>query len=191
MAWRRTRTRPLWRTLVDALVFAAALIIVALVLDRLGLTDIGSGGYTVVDGDSLRRGDTEIRLVGIDAPEYRQMCRDRSGQEYACGREALTALRALVRSGTVTCESHDVDRYGRALSSCRVNGENINREMVRSGWAVAYTPAGLDFSYMREEREAKAARRGVWQGPFERPSDYRARNRVTEGNLAGVAAADD
>jgi len=35
----------------------------------------------VIDGDSLRTGSEEIRLVGIDAPELRQTCRDGQGRE--------------------------------------------------------------------------------------------------------------
>lgn len=188
--WRRSRARPLWRTLVDAAVFAAALMIVVLLMDRFQLMDLGTGGYAVVDGDSLRKGETDIRLVGIDAPEARQRCRNAAGQDYPCGRNAADALRALVRSGTMDCESHDVDRYGRALSTCRVNGRNINAEMVRQGWAIAYTPRGLALNYRREELEARQARRGVWQGAFENPADYRQRTRVVQGTT-GTPPEDD
>src|SRR5262245_38453217 len=30
----------------------------------------------VIDGDSLKTGDEQIRLIGIDAPELHQTCRD-------------------------------------------------------------------------------------------------------------------
>jgi endonuclease YncB( thermonuclease family) len=60
-------------------VFLSVLFIVLMVMNRfnlidLGQVDLGNGEYAVIDGDSLRKGQTEIRLVGIDAPEYRQSC---------------------------------------------------------------------------------------------------------------------
>ena len=34
----------------------------------------------VIDGDSMRADGEEIRLLGIDAPELRQTCRDQHGK---------------------------------------------------------------------------------------------------------------
>src|SRR5262245_59324026 len=48
----------------------------------------------VIDGDSLRTGSEEIRLVGIDAPELRQTCRDGQDREWSCGRAAKARLAA-------------------------------------------------------------------------------------------------
>jgi endonuclease YncB( thermonuclease family) len=48
--------------------------------------------------------------------------------------------------------------------------------MVRSGWAIAWP--GRD--YQHEEEQARAARRGLWQGAFQRPEDWR-RNRHKTG----------
>lgn len=187
MAWNKrrfaTRPRPLWRSLLDAIVFAAALILVTVILDWLGVLQLGSGGYEVVDGDSLRRGDVEIRLQGIDAPEYRQICQNAQQKDYACGKAAMRALQDLLSTGTVSCSSTNTDQYGRALATCEAGPININEEMVRKGWAVAYKDAR--FSYVSAEAEARRARRGLWQGPFERPSDYRARNRMVHGDAAG------
>ena len=191
MAWQRSGPRPLWRSIVDALVFLSVLFIVLAVLNRFNMIDLGAGEYVVVDGDSLRRGDTEIRLVGIDAPEYRQSCVDSHGDSYPCGKEAASALRSLMASGEVNCESHDVDRYHRALSTCTVNKQNINRELVRQGWAVTYATQGPAFDYISEEAEARHFGRGVWQGAFEKPSDYRKHQRSVQGNVTGSAEPDD
>ena len=190
------RPRPLWRTLVDAIVFLSVLFIVLLLLNRFGLLDerpmeLGPGAYAVIDGDSLRNSATEIRLVGIDAPEYRQTCLDLAGQTYACGKQAAAELRSLVSKGQVQCKSHETDRYHRALSTCTVGGIDINRQMVRQGWAIAYGFHGSEFDYAFEESDARRAKRGLWQGNFEKPSDYRKRQRVIEGNASGVSAPDD
>ena len=106
-------------------------------MKQFGMIDLGGGPILVVDGDSLRQGDTDIRLHGIDAPEYRQTCRDKHGAEYPCGKQAMNALRNLVREGEVSCISIETDRYGRAVSVCKRGELEINGEMVRLGWAVA------------------------------------------------------
>lgn len=190
------RSRPLWRSVTDALVFLSVLFIVLVVLNRFKLLeppaiDLGAGEFTVIDGDSLRRGETEIRLVGIDAPEYRQSCADPAGRSYSCGKQAASALQILVASGKLVCESHETDRYQRALSTCRAGQVDINRQMVRDGWAVAYGFKGHEFDYAADEDEARRLKRGLWQGKFDRPSDYRKRQRVVEGNATGLAGPDD
>ena len=54
-----------------------------------------TGTVEVIDGDSLVLAGRQIRLVGIDAPEYDQTC-DRAGQSWACGAEAKAQLAELV-----------------------------------------------------------------------------------------------
>src|SRR5688572_30231500 len=97
------RSRPLWRTLLDAAVFVA---VAAAVLYNLKLewpADLGSGQTRVIDGDTLKRGKVSIRLHGIDAPERRQICQDDTGRDWACGREATEALRRLVGTRDASC----------------------------------------------------------------------------------------
>jgi endonuclease YncB( thermonuclease family) len=127
-----------------------------------------TGAAEVIDGDSLRIAGVEMRLKGIDAPEYMQTCTV-SGRESACGREARNALRKLVQRGLVTCIGDERDRYHRLLVICRVRGAEINAVMVREGHAVAFG------QYEAEEAQAKAAFAGLWAGEFERPRAWRAR----------------
>ncbi len=140
------------------------------------------GAYHAIDGDSFSLGDSEIRLHGIDAPEFRQTCRDDAGRQQPCGKMARDALSRLIRSGTVSCRVIERDRYRRQVSVCKVGGTEINRAMVTEGWAFAYRRHALE--YVSAEREAKAARRGMWQWQVERPEDYRNRTRSLEGSLA-------
>jgi endonuclease YncB( thermonuclease family) len=125
-----------------------------------------------VDGDSLVRGTERLRLIGIDAPELHQTCRDPSaGADTACGRQAQAMLAALIRAGGVTCNNLGTDRYGRTLTRClNGRGEEVNRAMVLAGWALA---AEGDPTYAAAERQAAAARRGVHALLFERPSAWR------------------
>jgi len=125
---------------------------------------------TVVDGDSLRRGNEDIRLNGIDAPELRQTCRDEHGREWSCGREAKARLAALVGGGKVACTARGRDRYGRTLAVCAAGAiADLGKTLVREGYAVDYFQGG----YHAAEGEARAARRGLWRGSFDRPQDWR------------------
>ncbi len=121
----------------------------------------------VVDGDTLVLEGREVRLSGLDAPEYRQSC-ERSGKAWPCGEEAAAALRRLIGGGEVRCTGRRQDKYGRLLARCSA-GEDLGARLVRDGLAVAYG------DYELEEAAAKAARRGIWAGTFERPADFRAR----------------
>jgi len=131
----------------------------------------------VIDGDSLtvRRDDAAItiRLTGLDAVEYRQDCPRADGSRWACGRDARTALEKLAGPGPLHCDLAARDVYRRTLATCRTlpfpDGIDLGAEMVRQGWAVA-----TDDAYPVEEAEAQAKRRGIWQGNFVRPADWRA-----------------
>ena len=122
------------------------------------------------DGDSLMVGQTEVRLFGIDAPEFDQTCK-RSGEDWACGSAAADQLRKLVTGKDVMCSSMGTDQHGRTLGRCMVGTTDINRTMVALGYAVAYRHYSSD--YVSAEESAKAGRRGLWSGTFEMPSDYR------------------
>lgn len=126
-----------------------------------------TGAAQAIDGDSLRLNGEELRLEGIDAPEYRQSCTDRARREVDCGRVARRALTDLLSRGIVTCEIGKVDRYGRGLARCKQGESDVNAAMVRQGQAVAYG------GYRSEEDEAKAAGRGLWALSFERPETWR------------------
>jgi endonuclease YncB( thermonuclease family) len=146
----------------------------------MGPTSTAQRSYVAIDGDSFRAGDVEVRLHGIDAPEYRQTCRD-GGGSVACGKLARDALSKLLRGREVRCSIIERDRYGRQVSVCRDGDRDINREMVRQGWAIAYRRHAQ--AYVSAEREARLARRGIWAWDFEMPEDFR--NRAVKGNAVG------
>jgi endonuclease YncB( thermonuclease family) len=162
-----------------AVAVGAALVLVAaaLAMQRCGFNLASHEGRAVaIDGDSLRLNSVELRLKGIDAPEYRQVCLDGQGREYACGRLARRALAALVEGQGLRCAETGWDRFGRALAICRTpDGRDIAAEMVRQGMAVAFG----DFDAI--EAEARMARRGIWAGSFERPSEWRRRHPREDG----------
>src|SRR5918992_4757425 len=90
--WRRHRSprppRPLWRSLLDIAIFIAAAVLILFGIGIFNQVTVTPGAVDIIDGDSFRRSKDEIRLNGIDAPEYRQSCHDKAGRDWDCGREA-------------------------------------------------------------------------------------------------------
>jgi len=128
-----------------------------------------------VDGDTLRTYGEKIRLIGIDAPERLQTCRDAYLREWRCGKAAEIRLGELVASGGVACTQYGQDKYGRALATCSAgNIPDLGEVLVREGYAVNY--AFGDHGYPDAEREARSAHRGIWQGEFEQPRSWRQRH---------------
>lgn len=125
----------------------------------------------VIDGDSLMVDGVEVRLEGIDAPEYHQECYDKDEKPYPCGKKAYEFLLEIVGQDT-TCEEIEKDRYHRSVAVCYSQGKNLNQEMIVNGWAVAYT--SYTNAFAKEEKDAKSAKKGIWQGRFMRPELYRA-----------------
>jgi micrococcal nuclease len=138
-------------------------------------TSLGAETFVAVcvavrQGDALRVArdgvHTEIRLVGIDAPD--------PGQAYA--ERAAERLSALVMGQSVTVSYLGKDRQGRLLARVSVGPTDVNEALVNEGMAW-YDPTqsddpGLDAAQVG----AQAARRGLWadQSP-EAPWEYRRR----------------
>jgi endonuclease YncB( thermonuclease family) len=135
-----------------------------------------TGRASVIDGDTIEIRGQRIRLHGIDAPEGRQTCEDRAGREYRCGQAAAKALDEwLAQSRPTRCKERDVDRYKRVVAQCwRADGGEVNAWLVRSGHALDW-PRYSKGAYAAEQREAQAARAGVWKGRFEEPWEWRRR----------------
>jgi len=132
-----------------------------------------TGAAIIDDGDSLKINGRRIRLVGIDAPELHQNC-EKGGAIYACGAIAKEHMRALIAGRQVRCRWAETDKYHRLLGHCYAGETDLNRSMVIDGWAVDYSYASDgDNHYKREERAARAAKRGIWAGTFERPKNWR------------------
>ncbi len=176
MRRRRRGLRARVRDILAALVLLGGVALLsAWFAERSGVSPTGSA--RVIDGDSIEVGDVEIRLQGIDAPEYGQICKSVETNSN-CGKQAAQWLRKLIGGRSVVCEGWEEDRYGRLLASCTVAGIELNRRMVRDGWAVSFG------SYEDEELDASKNQRGIWAGEFERPSDWRKTRGDDDG--AGV-----
>jgi len=113
----------------------------------------------VADGDTLSvlldGTRHNIRLARIDAPEKRQ----------PFGRRSEQSLRQLVWKRTVTLEWHRLDRYGRPIADVTLDGLDVNAEQVKRGMAWVYLQYSQDAKLIALEREARAAKLGLWDQP--------------------------
>jgi endonuclease YncB( thermonuclease family) len=180
----RRRPLPLWRVFGDAMLATIIFGLISAAAVSISGSEVRSlpGQVHVIDGDSLRIGKEEIRLWGVDAPEFRQTCRDQSGV-YACGREARRRLQELAQNAALSCKGFGRDRYDRLLAVCRNGKTDINAILVRNGFAYAYG------GYRAEEIAAQNAKHGIWAAENERPKAYRDRTKAAIDLAPGVIDA--
>ncbi|MEO1211471.1 MAG: thermonuclease family protein [Cyanobacteria bacterium J06638_20] len=125
-------------------------------------------------GSTLR---TAVRLIGIEAPDPRQL---------PWGEAATQALQAKLAGQTVRLEfdQEQEDAYGRTLAYVWLGDRLINEAMVEEGWVLAKgrsprTDIGNTRYALRLANAQETARllhRGIWnpaQPMRQRPSDFR------------------
>ena len=119
--------------------------------------------FGVSDGDTVtvRSADQtgpqfRVRLRGIDAPEKAQ----------PFGQRAKDLLSELVFGKAARLVIYENDRYGRAVADIHVERAGaevlVNLEMIRQGMAWHYARYDKRPEFAAAEREARAARRGLW-----------------------------
>jgi micrococcal nuclease len=112
----------------------------------------------VIDGDTIVLEDgTKIRYIGLNTPE-----RDRPFYE-----EATEANRKLVENKEIRLEfdAVEIDRYGRTLAYVFEGETFVNLELLRQGYANAFTvPPNVKYEelFRETEQEARETGRGLW-----------------------------
>ena len=119
----------------------------------------------VLDGDTivLDNGET-VRLIGVDAPEIHHP--EIPVQRF--GEEAKEFLKRFAEGFecTLEYEPHNVrDQYGRLLAYVFVEGRLANAEMIRHGYAYAYTrfPFRRQSEFIALEQKAVENQYGLWR----------------------------
>lgn len=113
----------------------------------------------VVDGETLLLNDTVIRLDGVSAPPRGQACTAATGAA-DCGAQSAAALAGLLRDRDVLCRFTGRDKEGFPRAICEAGGRELNRDLVRAGWARARADVpGL----AADEAQARAAGLGLWR----------------------------
>ena len=130
-----------------------------------------TGTVRVIDGDTLDVGQTRIRLHGIDAPEIDHPCTTLTGQNWACGDWVTRQVRDRYQGAVAECDAIDIDRYGRTVARCFVDGKDVGKTLVQNGFAFAYRKYSLDYDL--DEKAALVADRGVHGFIMQSPARYR------------------
>ena len=151
--------------------------IVLLLLPAIAQAADISGIPKIREGDQIQIGTARIRLGGIDAPSVDQLCLNTTGERWTCGIAARDELIHHTDNKSWTCHVTQTERRGRQVARCEVDGEDIQKWMVRNGWALSYTRVSHD--YDADEKAAREAKAGMWQGAFIAHWDWRVRNKKT------------
>jgi micrococcal nuclease len=114
----------------------------------------------IKDGDTfvalIEDSEQVIRLAHIDCPEKRQAFGAKAKQfaaELCFGKYVYIQLPA----------KNFLDRNKRLIAELVLsNGVNINKELVRNGYAWHYKKFSTDETYAALESHARAAKRGLW-----------------------------
>ena len=114
----------------------------------------------VIDGDSLEvrcQGRMlRVRLFGVDAPEWQQ--------EFS--HQAKEFTRQRVEGQRVELRPRDWDQYGRLVAEVQVGRDSLNEELLREGLAwvhIYYCKEPICRKWRQLEKEARMARRGLWE----------------------------
>jgi endonuclease YncB( thermonuclease family) len=150
-----------------------ALILLPTMAEAADITGIAK----VREGDQVQIGGSRIRLGGIDAPSVDQLCLNTKGERWTCGVAARDELARHTDQKNWSCHVLRPDRRGRVVARCEVDGEDIQKWLVKNGWALSYVRISHD--YDADEKAARDAKAGMWQGAFIAPWDWRIRNKKT------------
>lgn len=114
-----------------------------------------SGPAWVIDGDTIRIKNVQIRLFGIDAPEL----------DHPYGKQAKWALHKLCKGHNVRVKITEEDDYGRTVAQCFLpDGRDLSAEMVKRGLAIDWPKfSGGKYAHLEQsdarKRHWKAAAR--------------------------------
>lgn len=118
----------------------------------------------VSDGDTIKvlhgGKPVKIRLYGIDCPERYQ----------DFGQRAKQFTSEMVFGKVVKVQQVATDRYGRTVAWVFVDGNSLNKELVRVGlawWYRSHAPKDKDLK--RFEEKARKAKVGLWSQPHPVP----------------------
>lgn len=97
----------------------------------------------VVDGDTIWLNGEKLRLKDFDTPEPRtNVCGGNFEKELA--KKASARLMELLNSNSWTMEKFGKDRYGRTLTTIRIDGVDVGDILIKEKLARAW-PDGHEF----------------------------------------------
>jgi endonuclease YncB( thermonuclease family) len=170
--------RDLVSAALDLIRFLGALMAVGIapILSAASAGDL-IGQATIIDGDTLEIHGTRVRILGIDAPESGQLCRNEDSSLFRCGQKASNELDAFIALRPVKCIDIDERSFRRTVAVCTVAGFDIADWLVRHGFALDW-PKYSKGGYAATQVEATRGQLGMWGGSFVEPWKYRACRRA-------------
>lgn len=123
----------------------------------------GAKVIKIIDGDSIvvsaGTQNIEIRLWGIDTPEYRQ----------PFSKAAKKVTKRLLQDQTVDLLVKDIDKYGRVVAMVTMgNGQNVNGLLVKRGYAwvhIYYCKEPVCDKWRDYQKAARKKKLGFWREP--------------------------
>ncbi len=116
----------------------------------------------VIDGDSIKvqsaKEKIEIRLYGIDAPEY--------DQPFAA--HSKKYVKKKLQGKNVEIVPVDTDRYGRLVAIVRRGDKIINEQLLDQGLAwyyPKYCKKRICSSWKKTNKKAKKEKKNIWSEP--------------------------
>lgn len=138
------------------------------------------GDGRAIDGDTV---SFDVRLLGTDAYEKRQMCRAANGC-WPCGKAAQDYASRLLKGGISTIRLTGKQSYGRPIGTVEINGQDLGESMIAAGLALPATVYLKDDPtraqrYVAAYERAKATRTGAHDGYFIDPAKWRRGERLS------------
>jgi endonuclease YncB( thermonuclease family) len=160
-----------------------------------------TGVPKIREGDQIQIGNHRIRLGGIDAPSADQLCLNTKGERWTCGVAARDELikHSATRAGPATPAV--TDRRGRTVARCEVDGEDIQKWLVRTAGRWPMTRISATTRPTKKPRarprpgcgRARSSRRGTGASatrrpPFSAPPSRRKRQAILLASASGPVA---
>ena len=108
----------------------------------------------VIDGDTIETTTGQkIRLIGINTPEKKE----------ACFEEAKEFLEEKVLGKTVLVQGNKTDRYQRTLANVCVEGNSVNKKLIKEGLAHYYSYEEIPELKKLQEKAMQENKNCLWK----------------------------
>ena len=134
-----------------------------------------------IDADTI---SIPVRLLGVDAFEYRQLCQKPDGSCWSCGRDAQNYTARFLDNRSISVTLEPGKTFDRSVGTVSANDEDLGLALILAGYAVPIPkflhadPARLDV-YNRAFERARAERIGGFSGNWTRPDEWRRGARLS------------
>ncbi len=127
--------------------------------------------FDAIDAVLFDSSDTRVRLAGILGTARDEVCFDAERRRFACGLQARASLQNFMRGKTVVCRplfGASERPEGLVEAHCSADGVSLSEHQVSAGYAF---PVSADDKLLGAAQDkARAARVGVWVGPYVVPT---------------------